>query len=88
MRPCITQRAWIWAMLVTTLLSAPALWVGFVGDDLLQRLILEHRVPAFGDGFWGLYEFTPQSFPTPELVTRGIRSAVPSKTCCIRRSTR
>jgi hypothetical protein len=72
MRPRLTQSAWAWAALVTALVSVPTLWVGFVGDDLLQRLMLEHRLPGFGDGFWRLYEFTPQSLPTPEQVTRGI----------------
>src|SRR5687767_2280472 len=61
-----------WAALVTALVSAPTLWVGFVGDDLLQRLMLKHRLPGFGDGFWRSYEFTPQSLPTPEQVTRGL----------------
>jgi hypothetical protein len=72
MRPRLTQRAGAWAALVTALVSVPTLWVGFVGDDLLQRLMLEHRLPGFGDGFWRSYEFTPQSLPTPEQVTRGI----------------
>lgn len=72
MKHCITQRAWVWAMLVTALLAAPALWVGFVGDDLIQRLRLEHRLPGFGDGFWSAYEFTPQSFPARELIQQGL----------------
>jgi len=68
MRPRLAQSAWAWAALV----SVPTLWVGFVGDDLLQRLMLEHRLPGFGDGFLRSYEFTSQSLPTPEQVKRGM----------------
>jgi hypothetical protein len=72
MRPRLTRGTCAWAALVAALASVPTLWVGFVGDDLLQRLMLEHRLPGFGDGFWRSYEFTPQSLPTSEQVTRGL----------------
>ena len=48
----LMRSAWAWAALVSALVSVPALWVGFVGDDLLQRLMFEHRLPGFEAGFW------------------------------------
>lgn len=81
------RRVWLWAVLVAVLASLPSLFVGFSSDDLSHRLMLEGRVPGYGGGWLGLYDFTPPGAPTsfqielgpfpwfthPELVLRFFR---------------
>jgi hypothetical protein len=54
-----TLPAWFWALGIAALASVPALRVGFVGDDLVQRLSLEQPARGVPTGVWSLYGFVP-----------------------------
>ncbi|HWO09001.1 MAG TPA: hypothetical protein VNN80_05960 [Polyangiaceae bacterium] len=57
---------------VALLASVPSWFSGFANDDLSQRLLLEGALPGYTVGWLGLYDFTPPSMPTAELVARGV----------------
>lgn len=62
--------AWALGLILAALASVPALYVGFVGDDLVQRAMLEGRWP--GPTSWlGLYDWTPSSSATRPLLEQG-----------------
>ena len=62
--------AWTWGVVLAALASVPALRVGFLGDDFIQRAMLDGRLsePA---SWLGLYEFTPPRSPMRELIEQG-----------------
>lgn len=66
-----TRPIWLWAALAAMAASLPSLLVGFASDDLIQRLMLEGRVPGYTGGWIGLYDFTPPSFSTPVQIREG-----------------
>jgi hypothetical protein len=66
------RRVWVWAVLAAGLISVPSLFGGFTGDDLMQRLALEGRLPEYPLGPWALYDFTPPGLSAELLVDRGI----------------
>jgi hypothetical protein len=49
-------------LLISAALTLPSLFVGFTHDDLLQRLLLEQRIPEFKAGASALYDFTPAPY--------------------------
>ena len=57
----LPRKAWL-PLLLCAALSLPALFVGFTHDDLLQRLLLEQRIPEIQVGASALYDFTPPSY--------------------------
>jgi hypothetical protein len=61
-----------WAALAAALISIPALFAGFSGDDLVQRLVLEGRVAGYALSPFALYDFTPPSFPAQALIDGGM----------------
>lgn len=66
------SRGQAWTPLFLALLfTLPALSVGFSHDDLLQRLILEGKLPAFSPSWFSLYDFTRPHLPTPTLIEHG-----------------
>jgi hypothetical protein len=45
--------------------------VSLLNDDILHRLLLEGRLPAFGTAWWRLYDFTPPTMPAAEQIQLG-----------------
>lgn len=70
--PAATWPVWVWAVLAAGAITVPSLFVGFYGDDLAHRLVLEKRVPGYDLGPLELYDFTPPRLPMPLLIDRGI----------------
>ena len=66
-----TSRPWLLPVLFGVGFSVPALFVGFVFDDLLHRLWLEGRFEGIEPRWFGLYEFTSAKVTTRELVDTG-----------------
>lgn len=62
----------LWAVLAAGLISIPALFAGFAGDDLVQRLVLEGKVLGYELSPFALYEFTSPSFPARALMDAGM----------------
>jgi hypothetical protein len=54
------------------LISIPSLFGGFSGDDLIQRLTLEGRIPDYRLGIFELYDFTPPNMPARDLIDLGM----------------
>lgn len=65
-------RPWFWLAAATALVSLPILFVGFSYDDFAHRLVLEHRIPGYAGGWFGLYDFTPPNLPAPALIDGGL----------------
>lgn len=75
--PAVPSRAvarpvWVWAALAAALISLPSLLVGFSGDDLVHRLVLEGQVPGYALGPLELYDFTPPRLPSAALIDQGM----------------
>jgi hypothetical protein len=68
----LARPLWLWAVLAAALVSIPSLFVGFSGDDLVQRLVLERQVPGYELGPLELYEFTPPRTSAAALVNQGM----------------
>jgi hypothetical protein len=63
---------WHWAVLAAGAISLPSLFVGFYGDDLVQRLVLEGQIPGYALGAFELYDFTPPRFDIARSIDAGM----------------
>jgi hypothetical protein len=62
--------AWTWGVVLAALTSIPALCVGFVGDDFIQRSMLEGE-RSEPTRWLELYSFTSPTAPMRELIEQG-----------------
>ncbi|HTV22636.1 MAG TPA: hypothetical protein VMG12_28300, partial [Polyangiaceae bacterium] len=70
--PAAPRSVVFWAVLVAGLVSLPCLISGFSNDDLVHRLVLEHRVPGYELSPFELYDFTPPRYAAPRLIDAGV----------------